>query len=172
MTHRVKCCRAKARAAVKPVVVAKLIDLYALLVRRLMWHGLCHHRRLGGIRLWDELAVGTQIGCDFEMLLQREFGDGRLRTQDAERRHVGWFFFGERGGEGGGSNAPVRWGRGGQRRYGSEGAPVGAARGRLSRAAMVESALEARRVVATVGQKLNDELDSTNVKWLGGWMDR
>lgn len=43
----------EAGASIEPVIIAQLVDLDALFVRRLMRHGLCHHHRLNaplGIR--------------------------------------------------------------------------------------------------------------------------
>jgi hypothetical protein len=85
-TYRRKGCGAKARPAIKPVVVAKLVDLDALLVRGLMRHLLCHHHRLG-VRLRGERPVHGQVGGKFKMLLEGEFGYGSLVAQDGKRRH-------------------------------------------------------------------------------------
>lgn len=62
---------AETGAAVKPVIVAKLVDLDALLVgRRLMRHGLCHHQALDGLvsDVDVEGGVAEQVGCDIEMV--------------------------------------------------------------------------------------------------------
>lgn len=83
-TYRRKLGRAEARSAIKPVIVAQLVDLDALLV--LMRHRLCHHQGLGIVPR-DELAtVAHQIGREVEMLLQRQLR--RLgMVEDGKRRH-------------------------------------------------------------------------------------
>lgn len=83
-THPRKLGGTEARAAVKPVVVAQLIDLDALLV--LMRHRLRHHQGLGIVPRDELVAVAHQVGREVEMLLQ-----GQLRrlgmVEDGERRH-------------------------------------------------------------------------------------
>lgn len=83
-THGRKLGGTEARAAVKPVVVAQLIDLDTLLV--LMRHRLCHHQGLGIVPRDELVAVAHQVGREVEMLLQ-----GQLRrlgmVEDGERRH-------------------------------------------------------------------------------------
>lgn len=51
---------AEAGAAIKPVIVSKLVDLDALLVRRVMRHRVCHHQGFG-VPLWDALIVVEQV---------------------------------------------------------------------------------------------------------------
>lgn len=84
-TYRRKLGGTEACSAIKPVIVAQLVDLDALLV--LMRHRLCHHRGLGIVPRDSELAtVADQIGDQVEMLLQ-----GQLRrlglVEDGKRRH-------------------------------------------------------------------------------------
>lgn len=50
----------EAGTAVEPVIVAELVDLDALLVRRVMRHRVCHHQGFG-VPLWDGLIVVEQV---------------------------------------------------------------------------------------------------------------
>lgn len=84
-------CDAEAGAAVEPVIISKFINLDALLVRGLMRHRLCHHRRLGVALRDDDTIVPYQARGDIEMLLQGEFGRGLVMTQEGERRSHGSF---------------------------------------------------------------------------------
>lgn len=68
MTYNRKGRGAEARAAVEPVIVAQLIDLDALFVRRLMRHRLCHHHRLG-FPLRDGMIIRDQVRGECEVLL-------------------------------------------------------------------------------------------------------
>lgn len=83
-THGRKLGGTEARAAVKPVVVAQLIDLDALLV--LMRHRLCHHQGLGIVPRDELVAVAHQVGREVEMLLQGQLRRLRM-VEDGERRH-------------------------------------------------------------------------------------
>jgi hypothetical protein len=73
MTYSLEARATEAGTSVKPVIVAKLVDLDALSIGGLMRHGLCHHQRLG-LSLGREIRIRSQIRGKFEMLLQ-----GQLR---------------------------------------------------------------------------------------------
>lgn len=79
-TYRHEACEAEAGAAIEPVIVTELVDLDALLIRRLMRHRLCHHQRFGlRLLLWlrGDVAIGEQARCDVEMMGgKRQFGFG------------------------------------------------------------------------------------------------
>lgn len=95
-THDLQRGGAEAGAAVEPVVVTKLVDLDALLIRRRMRHGLCRHRqRLVGLQVVSQAGVVVleQLGGQVEVLLQRELGVGL--TEEGERSQL---FDGERAG--------------------------------------------------------------------------
>jgi hypothetical protein len=85
MTYSLVARAAEAGTSVKPIIVSKLVYLYALSISWLMRHGLCHHQRLG-LSLGRELRIRSQVGGKFEMLLQ-----GQLRrfvwSQDGKSRH-------------------------------------------------------------------------------------
>ena len=78
--HLHKGCDAEASSSVEPVIVAELVDLDALLFRRLMRHGLCHHQQVRS-PLWDgatgAAAAANQLWREVEMLLERKLGVGR-----------------------------------------------------------------------------------------------
>ena len=86
---------AEAGTAVEPVTVAEFINLDALLVRGLMRHRLCHHRRLGVALRDDNAIVCYQARGDVEVLLEGEFRRSLVVTQKRERRHG--FFLGAPG---------------------------------------------------------------------------
>lgn len=88
--------RAKARASVEPVIVAKLVDFDApsIGLLSLMRHCLCHHRLVGVTSVGgDAIVIREEVGRNVEMLLQREFGGGVGGvSEDGKRRHfVGWW---------------------------------------------------------------------------------
>jgi hypothetical protein len=79
---------AEAGAAVKPVIVAKLVDFDTLLIRRLMRHRLCRHRqRLVGVEIGSQATVVLkQFGREVEMLLERKFRVGL--TEEGKRSQL------------------------------------------------------------------------------------
>jgi hypothetical protein len=77
---------AKARAPIKPVIVAQLINFDALPVCRLMRHRVCHHQRLGGVLRWYIVVLQEKLGCRIEMVL--EYDIGIYLAEDRERSHV------------------------------------------------------------------------------------
>jgi hypothetical protein len=77
--------RAKAGAAVEPIIIAEFVDLDTFLTRGRMRHVLCHHQRLG-IPLHGESVICDQIWSKFEMLLKGKLS-GFAMTEDRERRH-------------------------------------------------------------------------------------
>lgn len=84
MTYLQKSSGAKTGASVVPVIVAQLVDFDALFVRRLMRHGLCHHRGLG-VPLGRGLGRAVDDGrSKIEMLLQGKFGV--VLAEDGERQ--------------------------------------------------------------------------------------
>ncbi len=84
-TYRHETREAEAGAAVEPVTLAELIDLDALLIRRLMRHRLCHHQRFGR-RLRDDVVIAEQVRCDVEMMGRKQlFGLGRAKK--SKSRH-------------------------------------------------------------------------------------
>lgn len=85
--HRTKGGGAEAGAPIKPVVVAKFVDLDSSPIRRRMRHRLCRHRqRVFGVRLSRKMIVVQKFGCEVEMLLQGELS---IRvTEKSESRHV------------------------------------------------------------------------------------
>lgn len=78
----------EASAAVEPVIVAKLVDLDTLLVRRLMRHRLCRHRqRLFFVEVGSQATVVLEeFGREVEVLLEREFRVGL--TEEGERSQL------------------------------------------------------------------------------------
>jgi len=87
MTHGTEGGRAEARSAVKPVIVAKLVNLNSPPVRRRMRHGLCRHRqRVIGVRLNTNTIILQEIGREIDVLLERKLSIGM--TEESERRHV------------------------------------------------------------------------------------
>lgn len=87
-TDSVELCGAEAGAAVKPVIVTQLVDLYPLPVGRRMRHLLCRH----GLRLVRAHVCGQTRICmekvwrKVEVLLEGEFcvdlGEKRERSHD------------------------------------------------------------------------------------------
>ncbi len=77
----------EAGAAIKPVIVAKLVDLNSSPIRRRMRHRLCRHRqRVFGVHLSPKTIVVQKLGREIQVLLKRELS---IRvTKESEGRHV------------------------------------------------------------------------------------
>lgn len=96
-TYAHESCGAEAGAPVEPVIVAQLVNLDALPIRRLMRHGLCHHQRFRApLRRGEATVADEQVRAEVQIqvrLLQQQVGVAMSRGDDGERRHLfrrGW----------------------------------------------------------------------------------